>query len=229
VPRLAEPRKRDLLYDAVATLFADGYPAVVAPAREAMRAFEAENGTSDEDDLTWMWLTAVLAVNLWDDANWDLLTARHLRIARELGDLNQLPLVLHHRVMLNLFGGELAAGAAQLAEVRTINDATGAGLASYGEICLAAWRGRPDAAAMIAASLEDSATRGEGGAVSFAHMTNALLHNGLAQYPTALASGLAATAYPAELGASSWALPELIEAASRAGRPGVAGEAVGRL
>jgi DNA-binding CsgD family transcriptional regulator len=229
VPRLAEPRKRDLLYDAVATLFADGYPAMVAPARDAMSAFEAENGTAETDDLTWMWLTAVLAVNLWDDRNWDLLTARHLRIAREVGDLNQLPLVLHHRVMLSLFGGELTAGAALLAEVRTIHDATGADLASYGEICLAAWRGQTDAAALIAASLDDSATRGEGGAVSFAHMANALLHNAQAQYPTALTSGLAATAYPAELGASSWALPELIEAASRAGRPDDAADGYGRL
>ncbi|MEV0788424.1 AAA family ATPase [Kribbella sp. NPDC050459] len=229
VPRLAEPRKRDLLYDAVATLFADGYPAMVAPARDAMTAFEAENGTPETDDLTWMWLTAVLAVNLWDDRSWDLLTARHLRIAREVGDLNQLPLVLHHRVMLSLFGGELTAGAALLAEVKTIHDATGADLASYGEICLAAWRGQTDAAALIAASLDDSAARGEGGAVSFAHMANALLHNAQAQYQTALTSGLAATAYPAELGASSWALPELIEAASRAGRPEAAAEGYGRL
>ncbi|MEU8224142.1 AAA family ATPase [Kribbella sp. NPDC048915] len=219
VPQLAEPRKRDLLYEAVTTLFADGYPAAVAPSREAMTAFEAENGTSDADDLTWMWLTAMLAVSLWDDVAWDRLTGRHLRIAREAGDLNQLPLVLHHRAMLNMFGGEFGTAAALLAEVRTISEATGVGLASYGEICLAAWRGQPDAAARTAASLEDSATRGEGGAVSFAHLIDAQLQNAQANYAAALASGLAATAYPEELGPASWALPELIEAASRAGQP----------
>jgi DNA-binding CsgD family transcriptional regulator len=229
VPRSEVPRKRDLLYDAIATLFADGYPDAVGPARVAIRAFSAENGSSDQEDLTWMWLAAVLAVNLWDDESWDVLTARHLRIARELGDLNQMPLVLHHRVMLNLYSGELAAAAALLAEVRTINEATGAALASYGEICLAAWHARPQAAAMIAASLDDSATRGEGGAVTFAHMANALLHNGLAQYPEALRSGLEATVYPLELGAESWALPELIEAAARAGRPEAAADGYNQL
>jgi DNA-binding CsgD family transcriptional regulator/uncharacterized membrane protein (DUF2068 family) len=229
VPRLAEPRKRDLLYDAVTTLFADGFPAVVAPARTAMRAFSAENGTTDHEDLTWMWLSAVLAVNLWDEESWDLLTARHLRIARELGDLNQLPLVLHHRVMLALYAGELANASTLLAESRTIHDATGAGLAAYGEICLAAWRGLPDAASLIATSLDDSSTRGEGGAVTFAQMTNALLWNGLAQYPAALQAGLEATAYPTELGAANWALPELIEAAARVGRPEAADEAYDRL
>src|SRR5207253_5860743 len=53
--------------------------------------------------------------------------------------------------------------------------------------------------------------------------------NGLAQYPVALQAALDATAYPAELGASSWALPELIEAASRAGRPEAAADAYERL
>ncbi len=222
VPRLAEPRKRDVLHDAVTTLFADGVRAAVDPAREAMSAFSAENGTTDHEDLSWMWLSAVLAVNLWDEESWDQLTARHLRIARELGDLNQLPLVLHHRVMLALYSGELANASALLAESRTIHDATGAGLAAYGEICLAAWRGLPDAASLIATSLEDSSSRGEGGAVTFAHMANALLWNGLAQYPLALQAGLKATAYPSELGAANWALPELIEAAARAGSPDAA-------
>ncbi|TDO58946.1 regulatory LuxR family protein [Kribbella sp. VKM Ac-2571] len=229
VPRLEEPRKRDVLYDAVATLFADGVQAAVAPAREAMRRFAVEDRTTDHEDLNWMWLSALLAVNLWDEESWDLLTARHLRIAREVGDLNQLPLVLHHRVMLALYAGELSTASALLAESRTIREATGAALASYGEISLAAWRGRPEAASLIAATLEDSSGRGEGGAITFAHMTNALLRNGLAQYPVALQAALEATAYPVELGPANWALPELIEAAARAGRLEAADEAYDRL
>jgi DNA-binding CsgD family transcriptional regulator len=229
VPPSEPPRKRDLIYRAVTTLFADGYREVAEPAAEAMHAFSAENGTSDAEDLTWMWLAALLAVNLWDDENWDLLTARHLRIARELGDLNQLPLVLHHRVMLALYAGELAAAGTLLAEVRTTREATGVELASYGEVALAAWRGRPDAATMIAGSLEDSAARGEGGAVSFGHMTKALLRVGQSQYAEALEAALAATEYPEELGPANWVLPDLVEAAVRAGRPERATEGYERL
>jgi DNA-binding CsgD family transcriptional regulator len=232
VPRVEVPRKRDLLYDASTALFADGYAAAVAPAREAMTAFSTpatvsmdRNGTSDEDDLPWMWLVSGLAVHLWDEENWEQLSARHLRIARDVGDLNQLPLVIHHRVMLSLFEGELATAAALLAEVRPIYEATGVGLASYGDICLAAWRAAPDAGSMIAASLEDSEARGEGGAVAFGLFADALLHNGLAQYPAALRSGLDAIVYPIERGPVNWALPEVIEAAARAGRPQAAAEA----
>jgi DNA-binding CsgD family transcriptional regulator len=217
------------LYKAVTTLFADGHAAAMTPAAEAMTAFAADDRTTDLEDLPWLWLAALLPINLWDDENWHLLTARHLRIARELGDLNQLPLVLHHRVMLNLYEGELTGAAALLTEVQTVSHATGTGLAAYGQIGLAAWRGLPSAAAMIAVSMEDSQARGEGGAVTFAQMINAVLHNGLSEYPVALQSGLDATVYPSELSQSSWALPELIEAASRAGQPDAAADAYARL
>ena len=83
------------------------------------------------------------AVDLWDDERWDVLTARHVRIARELGDLTELPLVLNSRLTMHLFAGEFAAAASLLAEIRTIVDATGVGLAPYGAIglavCVDAW------------------------------------------------------------------------------------------
>ncbi|MGW7681687.1 helix-turn-helix transcriptional regulator [Kribbella sp. NPDC054772] len=229
VPSATPERKRDLVYRAVSTLFADGHAAARTHAAEAMAAFATEDDTTDLDDLPWMWLAALLPINLWDDEHWHLLTARHLRIARELGDLNQLPLALHHRAMLNLYEGELTAAAALLTEVQTVSEATGAGLAAYGQIGLAAWRGLPGAGLMIAASIEDSEARGEGGAVTFGQLINAVLHNGLSEYTVALRSGLEATAYPAELSQSSWALPELIEAASRAGQPDAAADAYARL
>jgi ATP/maltotriose-dependent transcriptional regulator MalT len=52
-----------------------------------------------------------------------------------------------------------------------------------------------------------------------AHFAHAILQNGLAKYEDALVSARAATAFPAEFGVASWALPELIEAATRCGRP----------
>ncbi|RZT16652.1 regulatory LuxR family protein [Kribbella sp. VKM Ac-2569] len=222
VPRLEQPRKHDVLYDAVTTLFADGSEAAVPPAREAMRAFR----TGPDEDLPWLWQAAALAVHLWDDENWEHLTARLERIARDAGNLNELPLVLHHRAVLHTLTGEFSAVAAMLAEIKTISDATGVGLGPYGDIFLAAWRGRHDhAAPLIANGLAESTIRGEGGAVSNAHLTSAILLNGLAQYPAALESALAAAAYPDEHGVASLALAEVIEAAVRVGRPDSAAEA----
>ncbi|NIK58921.1 ATP-binding protein [Kribbella shirazensis] len=226
VPRLEEPRKHDVLYDAVTRLFADGPASAVVPARETMRAFS----TGPDEDMPWLWQAAALAVHLWDEENWDHLTARLERIARDAGNLNELPLVLHHRAVLLTLAGEFSTVAAMLAEVKTISDATGVGLGPYGDIFLAAWRGRREhAQPMIAGSLEDSISRGEGGAVSNAHLTSAILLNGLAQYPAALESALAATAYPDEHGVANLALAEVIEAAARAGRPESAVEAYERL
>jgi DNA-binding CsgD family transcriptional regulator len=187
-----------------------------------MRAFS----TGLDEDLPWLWQAAALAVHLWDDENWERLTARLERIARDAGNLNELPLVLHHRAVLHTLTGEFSAVAAMLAEIKTISDATGVGLGPYGDIFLAAWRGRHDhAAPLIANSLAESTSRGEGGAVSNAHLTSAVLFNGLAQYPAALDSALAAAAYPDEHGVASLALVEAIEAAARVGRPDSAAEA----
>jgi tetratricopeptide (TPR) repeat protein len=70
--------------------------------------------------------------------------------------------------------------------------------------------------------------RGEGCAITAAHYAAAILYNGLGQYELALDSAQKATAANG-IATSSWALPELVEAASRSGRPAVARDAAGRL
>ena len=61
-----------------------------------------------------------------------MLTARHVRIARELGDLSELPLVLNSRLVLSLWAGQFQAATSMLTEIQTIQEATGIGLAPYG-------------------------------------------------------------------------------------------------
>ncbi|WP_432947191.1 ATP-binding protein [Kribbella sp. CA-253562] len=230
LPRPDGSRKRDLALDGVSALFTDGYPAAVAPAREAVLAFSGARGQPDQDDLRWLWLASLLAVDLWDDENWEVLTTRHVRIARETGDLNDLPHVLSHRVMLNLFAGQLSEAAALVAEIKTICDTTGVGLTPYGAVCLSAWRGRPDEArALITRARDEAQSRGEGGGVTTAHFAHAVLFNALAKYQDALAAATEAAAYPIELGVANWALPELVEAAVRSGRPDLAADGFERL
>ncbi|MFG1813323.1 helix-turn-helix transcriptional regulator [Kribbella sp. NPDC049174] len=230
LPKPDLSRKRDLVLEGLVAMFTDGYPAAVAPAREAVRAFAAEKGPPDADDVRWLGHASLLAIDLWDDENWEVVTARNVHSARERGELTELPHVLNHRAMLNLFAGEISVAASLVAEIRTINETTGVGLFPYGEVCLAAWRGRPDeAATLITVSGEDAQTRGEGCGVTGAHFANALLHNGLAQYQEALESARAAISYPVELSMANWALPELVESAARSGREDLAADALDRL
>ncbi|WP_202873059.1 helix-turn-helix transcriptional regulator [Kribbella capetownensis] len=222
-------RKHDLLLETEAAMFTDGYTAAFPLAREALRAF-ADEQLAEPADLRWLWLAARYAVVLWDDEYWDVLTARHIRIAREFGDLAGLPLVLNSRVFLHLFAGQFAAATSLVAEIRTISDATGLGLAPYGTLGLTVWRGDvARATPLIAASLEDVRARGEGGGMSFTQWVGSFLMNGLARYPEALEFARAATEDPKDLGVANWALPELIESAMRCNRADLASDAFDRL
>jgi hypothetical protein len=51
-------------------------------------------GMSMDDELRWHWLAGVVAAHLWDDDRWHLLSDRHVRLARGVGALSELPLAL---------------------------------------------------------------------------------------------------------------------------------------
>jgi len=101
---------------------------------------------------------------------------------------------------------------------------------SVSTLFLTAWQGRlAQASALIEASDLDAATRGEGRRIGAGRYATAVLCNGRGRYEQALAAAQQASAYPAELTVTSWALYELIEAATRAGKPGQAARALGQL
>jgi len=228
-PRPTTPRKHDLLLETLAVAFTDGYPAAVPLARTAIEAF-ADPTLADPGDLRWLWLASRTSVDLWDFEHWDQLTDREVRLAREVGDLAGLPLVLNSRLTMHLFGGDFTAAAALLAEIRTIVDTTGIALAPYGAIGLAVMRGRLDEAVpLIAATMDDVTARGEGGGLSFTRWANSVLMNSLGRYPEALASAQAGSSDPMDLGVGSWSLPELVEAAVRSGQRELAIEGLDRL
>ncbi|WP_433158645.1 helix-turn-helix transcriptional regulator [Kribbella sp. CA-247076] len=228
-PQPPTRRKHDLLLETLAVSFTDGYPAAVPLARAAIEAF-ADPAQAAPDDARWLWMAARISVDLWDYEHWDVLTDAHTRMARELGDLAELPLVLNSRLMMLLFGGEVGTAVSLQAEIRTIEEATGSAMAPYGEIGLAVLGGRVDEAVpLIARSLEDVVARGEGGGLTYTRWANSVLLNSLGRYPEALASAQAATADPNDRGVGNWALPEVVEAAARSGRREQATEAFDRM
>jgi DNA-binding CsgD family transcriptional regulator len=228
-PRAPEPpRTVDLLLDGLATRFADGYAAGVPPLRRALAAVSEDDGHS-EDDMRWLWLSCRIAPDLWEDETWHELATRQLRLARDAGALTVLPLAATYRAGVHVHAGEFAAAAALIEEADAITQATGNAPLGYTSLVLAAWRGQEaQALALIEASREDAARRGEGRAITLAEYATAVLYNGLGGYPAALAAAQRACEYDA-LGLFAWSLIELVEAAARSREPELAVDALDRL
>jgi DNA-binding CsgD family transcriptional regulator len=99
----------------------------------------------------------------------------------------------------------------------------------YTSLVLAAWRGEETRAReLIDTSIADAVTRGEGRAVTLAQYATAVLYNGLGRYQNAVAAAQRACEHD-DLGLFGWGLIELVEAASRSGKPEVATAALRQL
>ena len=84
--------------------------------------------------------------------------------------------------------GDFEAATAIIAEFDAVNEATGIGWYSSGGLLHAAYQGRPEALALMAASAADSVERGAGHGSQLANWTRAILCNGLGRYADALAA-----------------------------------------
>jgi DNA-binding CsgD family transcriptional regulator len=228
-PSLDPPRKGDALLDGLAVLFTDGYTRAAPVSHRAVQAFAADEPTLDEA-LRFSWLAAAMAASLWDDARWDVLTRRHLEVVRRTGALSILPLALNTRSVVHLFTGHLTAAASLVDETRSVTASTGSPVAPYGEIGLAAVRGREEEAEpLIERSLHDVVARGEGVGVTTAQWARAVLYNGLGRCGEAVAAAKEAAADPRGLGPPKWALAELVEAGARSGQDRTAAAALEQL
>jgi DNA-binding CsgD family transcriptional regulator len=215
---LRPPRAPDLLLYGLATQFTRGYAAGVPTLQQAVSAFRGRS-MSSEEALRWLWLAGEAAVVVWDDESWDLLTARHLQLAREAGALSVLPVALTLRIGAHTLTGRLLAAAQLIQEARTLTEVIGSYLPPYGPLILAAWRGRGvEASNVIDQTLREAASRGEGQGVAAAQWARAVLSNGLGRYEEALAAARLASEHPEGLAFSNTALLELIEAVARTGR-----------
>ena len=223
------PRACDLLLEGVAVLTTRGYAAGAPTLKRALSAFHDEP-MAHEDALRWLWLACRVARALGDDACWDALTDRQVRLAREAGALSLLPIALIERFGVQLFFGDLSEAQSLVAEAEAVAKATGSHLAPQGAIALAAWRGsEAEVSSLIDARRQEVQRRGEGLWLIATEWASAVLFNSLGRYSDALAASERADTDPHELGVSTWVPTELIEAAVRAGVPDRADAALRRL
>jgi DNA-binding CsgD family transcriptional regulator len=114
-------------------------------------------------------------------------------------------------------------------EVEAINDATGYAPALFSVLLLAAWRGREALVLeLIAAMNEDATAEDAGRATALTEYAKAVLYNGLGRYEHAVVAAQRACAQE-DLGLSSWARLELVEAGARGDAREVATDALRQL
>jgi DNA-binding CsgD family transcriptional regulator len=220
-------RAADLLLDGLAMLVTQGYPAGAPALRRALLAFRDQD-LSAQEGLSWLWLAGRAAMAVWDDDTWHILASRHVKLARDTGALSELPLAVRSRILLHAHAGELAEGAALIAEAQAVADATGIPLGPYGALGVAAFRGHEaEATELFQAAMDGVTSRGEGRGVTSQYAA-ALLYNGLGRYDKALAAAELVCEYD-DVGVLGWSLAELVEAAVRSGQPRRASDALQRL
>ncbi|GAB2600620.1 ATP-binding protein [Pseudactinotalea suaedae] len=218
-PSSTPPRPVDLLLDGLATRFMHGFEASVPTLQLSLETLLDDESRPRDDDRQWMWLACHVASMLWDDGALYTLATSAVRLARDAGSLSSLPAALNAVASILVLTGDLSRSTELAAEEAAITQAIGAPPLPNARLMLAAWRGeRSETMELYATMVSEATERGEGSTVSLAQATLAVLHNGLGHYDEALA----AAAPPCEhddMTYSALALPELVEAATRAGEP----------
>jgi len=228
-PPLPEaPGPSDLLLQGLAVQFTEGYPTGAPLLKQALSAFRRE-AVLPPDEARWLWFASWVALFMWDDATWAVLSTRQLELVRQTGALSALPFVLTNASSVYAFLGELGTAASLEEELRAAIEATGIAGMPYGRLSLAALRGREsEFSELIRTAVSEAETRGEGLALTVTEFLSGVLYNGLGRYDDALAAVLPAERFYRE-GPAIWTLTELIEAAVRSGQVGRARDAFERV
>ena len=224
-PPLGTPGPLELLLDGMAELTTEGHAAATPTLQ---RAAEALAEIPAEDALRWGWAAIAPSTTLWDDEGMRAISTRQVKIVRDAGVLAQLPLHLASLAMSTSWTGDLAGVVSLIAEADSVAVATGTPFPPFTSMRLLALQGREaDTSALTSAVL--ASVGGQGIAAANAHWAAAVLYNGLARYEEAASAARQASLNTFEPWVSTFALPELVEAAARGGDAELAREALERL
>ncbi|MFE1932110.1 AAA family ATPase [Streptomyces sp. NPDC059474] len=215
------PSSPDAL-DALMVLATDGYAAAVPLLRHALY---------DIGDPFWTRrpaLATMIAIELWDPDTHAAIAAWLVKAGRASGSPLLLRLGLAQKASDAILTGDIGQAIATTAEEAAIADATGAPPLLHHRLHLAALRGRRDEIRHLREAATAAPATGDQGQVTNLHWTTAMLNNGLADYPAALAAARKATEH-GDLFLTGAALPELVEAAVRCDDHATAARAVDLL
>ena len=219
----------DLLLEGFALLVTDGAAAAAPALRHAVGAF-ASADIPVNHRLQYGQMAQGAAIALWEEDGQRAILIRQVQLARTVGALDQLPIDLVALAIDDAWRGDFAGAVSLIAECDAVCEATGgSSVAPFAAMFLGALRGNEEEVTpLIEATLAAAEAAGQGGAVTGAHWAAAVLHNGLGRYADAMAAAEEAT-QDAIVYVSILVVPELVEAAARAGNTEVAADALQRL
>jgi DNA-binding CsgD family transcriptional regulator/tetratricopeptide (TPR) repeat protein len=205
----SRPSVADPLLDGLALLITAGHDAAVPTIRRAIEALLAG------DEPRWLPLGLLAALEIWDDEALHDLRNRQAELTPTAEAPTPIPFALSHLGDMDaVVSGRFATTTTSLGP---------------GELIAAAWASAAgDARDLVDACMREAFARELGLHIAFAHLATAVLELGLGHYEAALTAARAACKEPGLCVVTS-ALPELIEAAVRAGEREAAVSAVGRL
>ncbi|QKW33177.1 AAA family ATPase [Actinomadura sp. NAK00032] len=221
-------RPADALLDALVTRFTEGLAQGAPQLKHVLQAFRQEARSDLDDNMRWLWLTFLVAAELWDDEALHDLAESVLQAAREMGALHFLPQALTYRAAVHVYAGQFDAAATMVEESDAILKVTGNSYFGFAITLLRAWRGGDEAPAQMVAAAESASAWGEGRAMSQSIYMAALVHNALGRYQEALDYAEQACAHEI-LGVTGFALIELVEAAAYSKAPEAAATALRQL
>jgi len=222
------PRPSELLLHGLSVRFTEGYAAGAPLIKEAVSAFQHQDVLSGED-ARWLWFAGLVALFMWDDAGWAVLSTRQLEFVRQTGALSTLPFVLTDRSTVYAFLGDLRTAALLDEELSAATEATGIVTARAGRLALASLRGREAEFSELArATVGEAQAQGEGLALTITEFLSGALYNGLGRYDAALAAAAPSEHHHRE-GPAIWALTEVVEGAVRCGQTERASRAFERV
>jgi DNA-binding CsgD family transcriptional regulator len=228
LPRsVGPPPVHHILLDGLALLSTEG---LAAATPTLQRAANALPDMPDEEVLRWGIAATAAAAAIWDQEGNLTVSSRLVKLVRAAGALAELPLNLYSLGIAVTWFGDFAGAAALAAETDNVAAATGSHFPPFTLLRLRSLQGREaESSALIAGVIRQTAASGEWTSALPAHWAASVLYNGLARYEEAASAAAQATSNPLDPWIPGWALPELVEAATREEDSELARDALKRL
>jgi DNA-binding CsgD family transcriptional regulator/tetratricopeptide (TPR) repeat protein len=227
LPQPSKLRPHHMLLNGLAVLAKRGLAAAAPILHEAAKAIP---DMSDEDVLRWGMAATEATAAMWDHDGLLAISSRLVEVVRQAGALAELPLHFYSLGIATTWTGDLAGAAALAAEADSIATAIGSHFPPFTLLRLQSLQGHEaETSALIAGVIRQTAASGETTSATPAHWAASVLYNGLARYEEARVAALQATMNTLDPTVTTFALPELIEAAARGGDHQLARETLDQL
>jgi DNA-binding CsgD family transcriptional regulator len=215
----------DMLLDGLALQLTAGYTASLVPLRQALEKFAVDDRHA-ENSIEVLWMACCVAIVVWDDTSWNVLSEKFVNEGRRTGAIVHLLAAVQMRAIERVLAGDFAEAASHVEEKNLLTSVIGP---THGgdraAAFLAAWQGHEMNNAADASSHPPAQVWGFEADVSC--YATSVLCNALGRYESALEASQAFL----EDANGRWApaLPELVEAAVRCDQPELARLAVYQL